>query len=54
MSLLIMQVEISKLRSNPWIRLYLELAVYTKDRRISDVSIVFFFPLFLHINALIL
>nr|VDD20426.1 unnamed protein product [Brassica rapa] len=32
-------VEISKLRSNPWIRLYLELAVYTKDRRISDVSI---------------
>ncbi|RID42556.1 hypothetical protein BRARA_J02430 [Brassica rapa] len=29
-------VEISKLRSNPWIRLYLELAVYTKDRRISD------------------
>ncbi|CAF1788736.1 BnaCnng67390D [Brassica napus] len=32
-------VEISKLRSNPWIRLYLELTVYTKDRRISDASI---------------
>ncbi|KAG2300789.1 hypothetical protein Bca52824_037261 [Brassica carinata] len=29
-------VDISKLRSNSWIRLYLELTVYTNDRMISD------------------